>query len=88
MTLIGVHLPMQLMHPNHSPVTTMYSDTCVCMYLYIIIHTLIHATYSTFICTYGSYMTLIGEHELMHPNQGHVTNLFVVDPLTIWLLHS
>ena len=33
------------------------------------------------------YMTLFGVHEmyvLMHPNQDHVTNLFAVDPLSLF----
>ena len=34
---------------------------------------------------YSSYMTLIGVHEMhgrMHPNYGHVTNLFAVSLLS------
>ena len=36
---------------------------------------------------HSSYMTLIGVHEMhgrMHPNQGHVTILFAVDPLSLF----
>ena len=35
----------------------------------------------------SSYMTLIGVHVLhggMHLNQGHITNLFAVDPLSLF----
>ena len=63
---------------------------------------IVHVELSQLCCNYRGQATLlymhmynivvlIGVHELhgqMHTNQGHVTNLFAVDPLTILLPHS
>ena len=55
-------------------------DVCT---MYVYVHMYLKCT-----CTvYSTCMTLIGVHELhgrTYPNQGHVANLFAVDPLSLF----
>ena len=52
------------------------------------VHTYTHVhVQKWYVHVYSSYMALIGVHEMhgwMHPDQGHVTNLFAVAPLLLF----